>query len=116
MPNTDAELREAVELSLNDREAEAEALLSRIVERNVSEFRSAIREELSDAFRVNDRYGRRLQSLAMITGILAGMVAAGWLVWMLWYFGGFQPSIVPTALLSVTCAALGAAAAWRYAK
>ena len=116
MPSMDAELRQAVALTLSDRGDEAEALLSRIVEQNTESFRQVLREEVADAFRVSDRYGRRLRSLAMITGVLGGMVAAGWLVWLLWYFGGVVPSIVPTAILSVFCSASGAAAAWWAAK
>ena len=112
---TDGEIRQIAELSMDNKEDEAGAMLAEIgtsAEDELDEFRRVVREEVQAALKASDRHRRRLSTLATVAGLLAGMVAAGWIVVGLIYYFEIGVSISGGAALTFICSAIGAFVGW----
>ena len=116
MGATDQELHKLVELAMQDKKGEAERLMADIVRRDEETFRRVVNAEIREIVKMSDRHRRRLGVLAMVAGILAGMVLAGWIMWFKLEFWGIAPTLWSGAFLNLSCAAFGAYVGWRTAK
>ena len=116
MGATDEELHELVKLAMDDRKGEAERLMADIVRRDEETFRRVVKDEVREIAKMSDRHRRRLSRLAMIAGILAGIVLSGMVMWFRLEFWGIVPTLWSGVFLNLSCAAFGAYVGWRAAK
>lgn len=104
---THDELRQMVELSMEDKPDEARDLMADIVMRDKMAFDRAIQREMRAVREMNRRNTERLSKLAMVAGLFAGMATAGWIIAFGWYFAGIVPHVVPSAAVFFACALCG---------
>ena len=108
--------RVMMELSVNDNDGEAQAILDQIILNDERDYRRRIETQLDCARRVSCRHQRRLCRLAMVMGVLSGMVACGWIITGLWWFAGVEPDVLSSSALSFVCGVIGVALAWLISK
>ncbi len=114
---SDDEIRRIAELSMNDREDEAGERLAAIGTRAEDEFRRVMRDEVvAQAKMMICRHQRRLRTMAMVAGVLSGMVMAGYIGAGYWYFHETPPTIPLSMGLTFVCGSFGAYLGWMWGR